>query len=111
HSPVFPRPRGPPGGPAPPARGCRSNERPLPRHRDRPVVVVAVGRVNAAELDGVTVDAHGTLVRLVDPVPALAAALSARGAERPHEVVARGFSVEVEHYVEHSSEGHDEPGL
>jgi putative hydrolase of the HAD superfamily len=67
--------------------------------------------VNAAELDGVTVDAHGTLVRLVDPVPALAAALAARGAERPHEVVARGFRVEVEHYAEHSSKGHDEPGL
>ncbi len=70
-----------------------------------------MGRVNAADLDGVTVDAHGTLVRLVDPVPALAAALAARNAERPQEVVAHGFRVEVEHYVKHSSDGHDEPGL
>jgi putative hydrolase of the HAD superfamily len=67
--------------------------------------------VNAAQLDGVTVDAHGTLVRLVDPVPALAAALAERHVERPREVVAHGFRVEVEHYVRHSSEGHDEPGL
>jgi putative hydrolase of the HAD superfamily len=67
--------------------------------------------VTAAELDGVTVDAHGTLVRLVDPVPALAEALAERGAERPRDVVAHGFRVEVEHYVRHSAEGHDEPGL
>ena len=67
--------------------------------------------MNAARLDGVTVDAHGTLVRLVDPVPALAAALAKRHVERPREVVALGFRVEVEHYVKHSSEGHDEPGL
>jgi putative hydrolase of the HAD superfamily len=70
-----------------------------------------VGRVNAADLDGITVDAHGTLVRLVDPVPALAAALAERRAERPTETVAHGFRVEVEHYIEHSAEGHDEPGL
>jgi putative hydrolase of the HAD superfamily len=67
--------------------------------------------VSAAELDGVTVDAHGTLVRLVDPVPTLAAALAERDAARPHDVVLRGFRVEVEHYVRHSAEGHDEPGL
>jgi putative hydrolase of the HAD superfamily len=67
--------------------------------------------VNAAQFDGVTVDAHGTLVRLVDPVPALVAALAKRHVERPREVVALGFRVEVEHYVKHSSEGHDEPGL
>lgn len=67
--------------------------------------------MTAAALDGVTVDAHGTLVRLIDPVPALAAALAERGAERPRDVVAHGFRVEVEHYVRHSSDGHDEPGL
>jgi HAD superfamily hydrolase (TIGR01509 family) len=70
-----------------------------------------MGRVSGAALDGVTVDAHGTLVRLVDPVPALAAALAQRNAERPPEVVLHGFRVEVEHYVKHSSEGDDEPGL
>jgi HAD superfamily hydrolase (TIGR01509 family) len=70
-----------------------------------------MGRVNAAGLDGVTVDAHGTLVRLTDPVPALAAALAERGAARPRDVVAHGFRVEVEHYLRHSADGHDEPGL
>lgn len=64
-----------------------------------------------ADLDAVTVDAHGTLVRLVDPVPALAAALAERDAARPRDVVLHGFRVEVDHYLEHSAEGHDEPGL
>jgi HAD superfamily hydrolase (TIGR01509 family) len=67
--------------------------------------------VNAADLDAVTVDAHGTLVRLIDPVPALAAALAERGASRPQDVVAHGFRVEVEHYLRHSADGHDEPSL
>jgi FMN phosphatase YigB (HAD superfamily) len=70
-----------------------------------------MGRVNAAKLDGVTVDAYGTLVRLVDPVPALSAALAERNAERPHELVVQGFRTEVAHYTQHSAEGHDEPGL
>ena len=38
-----------------------------------------------AELDAVTVDGYGTLVRLVDPVPALAGALAERGVERDAE--------------------------
>lgn len=67
--------------------------------------------MNAAEIDGVSVDAHGTLVRLIDPVPGLSAALAERNAERPRDVVARAFRVEVEHYLGHSSEGHDELGL
>jgi len=67
--------------------------------------------VNAAELDGITVDAHGTLVRLVDPVSSLATVLAERNVERPKELVAQAFRTEVEHYVKHSSEGHDEAGL
>jgi HAD superfamily hydrolase (TIGR01509 family) len=67
--------------------------------------------VSPAELDGVTVDAHGTLVRLVDPVTALAAALAERKVDRRRDVVLHGFRVEVEHYVQHSAEGHDEAGL
>lgn len=70
-----------------------------------------MGRVNAAELDGVTIDAYGTLVTLVDPVPALTAALSDRGAVRDHETVVHGFRTEVAHYIAHSAEGHDEAGL
>lgn len=72
---------------------------------------VAVGRVNAGDLDGVTIDAYGTLVTLVDPVPALSAALAERNVERDPGVVAQGFRTEVAHYSQHSAEGHDEAGL
>jgi putative hydrolase of the HAD superfamily len=67
--------------------------------------------VKAAELDAVTLDAYGTLVTLVDPVPALSAALAERDVVRDHETVVHGFRTEVAHYSEHSAEGHDEPGL
>jgi FMN phosphatase YigB (HAD superfamily) len=75
------------------------------------VGALAVGRVNVAELDAVTLDAYGTLVTLVDPIPALAEALRERGAERPLESVSAGFRAEVVHYQAHASEGHDEAGL
>jgi HAD superfamily hydrolase (TIGR01509 family) len=67
--------------------------------------------VNAAELDAVTVDAHGTLVTLLDPVPELRAALADRGVQRDRDTVTQGFRAEVAHYVEHSAAGHDEEGL
>jgi HAD superfamily hydrolase (TIGR01509 family) len=67
--------------------------------------------VNAAQLDAVTIDAFGTLVALVDPVPALTAALADRNVAREHDAVLDGFRIEVAHYVEHVSEGRDEPGL
>ena len=70
-----------------------------------------MGRLNAAELDGVTIDAYGTLVTLVDPVPALSAALAERGAAAEHDTVAHGFRTEVAYYTQHSFEGHDEEGL
>lgn len=67
--------------------------------------------MNAAELDGVTVDAYGTLVTLLDPVPALTAALGERSVVRDHATVVHGFRTEVAHYTQHSAEGHDEAGL
>jgi HAD superfamily hydrolase (TIGR01509 family) len=72
---------------------------------------LAVGRVNAAELDGVTIDAFGTLVSLRDPIPALASALAERDMERDRETVVHGFRTEVAHYTVHSASGHDEKGL
>jgi HAD superfamily hydrolase (TIGR01509 family) len=72
---------------------------------------VAVGRVKAAELDAVTLDAYRTLVTLVDPVPALIGALAERGAERTPEVVLAGFETESEHYARRVSEGYDMPSL
>ena len=70
-----------------------------------------MGGLNAAELDAVTIDAYGTLVTLVDPVPSLTAVLAERGVERDREVVGAAFRTESSHYTRHSFEGHDEPGL
>jgi FMN phosphatase YigB (HAD superfamily) len=72
---------------------------------------LAMGRVNPAQLDGITLDAYGTLVTLIDPVPALAAALAEHDVPRDRDTVAHGFRVEVEHYVRHSAIGRDEAGL
>jgi FMN phosphatase YigB (HAD superfamily) len=70
-----------------------------------------MGGLSAAGLDAVTIDAYGTLVTLVDPVPALTAALAERGIERDREAIVAGFRTEAAHYSSHSWEGHDEPGL
>jgi len=67
--------------------------------------------VNAAELDAVTLDAHGTLVRLIDPVPGLMEVLAERGVERTPEVVLAGFRTESAHYMPRVSEGHDAASL
>jgi HAD superfamily hydrolase (TIGR01509 family) len=64
-----------------------------------------------AELDAVTVDGFGTLVRLVDPVPALTAALLERGVERGADVVREAFAAEVAYYRPHAVDGSDPAGL
>ena len=60
-----------------------------------------------AELDAVTVDGYGTLVQLVDPVPALGLSLRARGIERDDDSVRRAFAAEVTHYRQHAPSGRD----
>jgi FMN phosphatase YigB (HAD superfamily) len=67
--------------------------------------------MKAADLDAVTLDAHGTLVTLADPVPALLGELFDRGVERTEQAVLAGFRTEVAHYAPRASEGHDEEGL
>ncbi|MDP9304222.1 MAG: HAD-IA family hydrolase [Actinomycetota bacterium] len=67
--------------------------------------------MRAAALDAVTLDAHGTLVRLADPVPALVNVLAERGVERTPETVLAGFKSEVAHYAPRASEGYDEESL
>ena len=67
--------------------------------------------MKAAELDAVTLDAHGTLVTLADPVPALTKVLSERGIERTRQVVLAGFQTEAAHYAPRAGEGHDEGSL
>jgi HAD superfamily hydrolase (TIGR01509 family) len=67
--------------------------------------------MKATELDAVTLDAHGTLVTLADPVPALMSVLAERGVELTEEAVLAGFRTEVAHYTPRASEGHDEESL
>jgi HAD superfamily hydrolase (TIGR01509 family) len=67
--------------------------------------------MKAGDLDAVTLDAHGTLVTLADPVPTLISVLSERGIERTEEAVLAGFQTEVAHYAPRASEGHDEESL
>jgi putative hydrolase of the HAD superfamily len=61
-----------------------------------------VGRLDG--LDAVTIDAYGTLVTLIDPVPALREALAARGAERAAEQVRAAFQTEAAYYTPRSHE-------
>ena len=64
-----------------------------------------------ADLDAVTVDGYGTLLRLTDPVPGLRAALADRGVERGDADVARAFRAEVAHYRPRAHEGRDAGSL
>ena len=64
-----------------------------------------------AELDAVTVDGYGTLLRLTDPVPALRGALAGRGVERSAEEIASAFRAEVAYYRPRSHEGRDPASL
>ncbi len=60
-----------------------------------------------AELDAVTLDAHGTLVELADPVPELDRSLRKHRIERDGREIARAFATEVGYYREHAHEGRD----
>jgi putative hydrolase of the HAD superfamily len=64
-----------------------------------------------AELDAVTVDGFGTLVSLVDPVPALDSALREQGVERSAGAVRQAFAAEVAYYRPNAVEGRDPANL
>jgi putative hydrolase of the HAD superfamily len=70
-----------------------------------------MGRLTAAGLDAVTIDAYGTLLTLRDPNAALRQALRARGVERTPEQIAAAFAVEGRYYRDRSHEGADEARL
>src|SRR3954452_25489929 len=61
--------------------------------------------------EAVTIDAHGTLVTLRDPVPALQRALAERGAPRDEAAVRWAFEREVAFYVPRSHMGRDSESL
>ena len=64
-----------------------------------------------ADIDAVTVDAYGTLLTLVDPLPALQAALATRGSDRSRAEVKAAFLAEVAHYKPRSLRGGDAASL
>jgi HAD superfamily hydrolase (TIGR01509 family) len=59
-----------------------------------------------ADLDAVTFDANGTLVRLVDPVPELERVLREHGIERPPSAIRRAFEAEGRVYAGRAVEAH-----
>jgi HAD superfamily hydrolase (TIGR01509 family) len=67
--------------------------------------------MRASDLDVVTLDAYGTLVSLLDPVPALVTVLAERGVERTRDVVLAGFQAEAAYYAPRAGEGRDEASL
>ena len=64
-----------------------------------------------ADLDAVTIDAHGTLLRLRDPHVALDRALRSRGVERSADAIAGAFAQEAAYYTPRSLTGRDEASL
>jgi len=62
-----------------------------------------MGRVRAAELDAVTLDAYGTLLTLVDPLPHLEALLP----DHAPRAIAHAFRAEAAFYSERAGEGRD----
>jgi HAD superfamily hydrolase (TIGR01509 family) len=63
--------------------------------------------VRAAELDAVTLDAHGTILRVVDPLPRLQELLPGHEAS----TIADAFRVEGSFYREHVGTANDAPSL
>jgi HAD superfamily hydrolase (TIGR01509 family) len=64
-----------------------------------------------ADIDAVTVDGYGTLLTLTDPLPALQAALAARGSQRSRDELQQAFLAEVAHYKPRSLQGGTSEGL
>jgi HAD superfamily hydrolase (TIGR01509 family) len=60
-----------------------------------------------AELDAVTVDGYGTLVRLRDPIPLFQAQLSVRGVACDPDAIRAGFAAEVAYYRPNALLGRD----
>lgn len=60
-----------------------------------------------ADLDAVTFDANGTLVRLIDPVTELEKALRQWGVERPRSAIRRAVEAEGRVYASRALEAHE----
>ena len=60
-----------------------------------------------ADIDAVTLDANGTLVGLVDPVPKLERILREHGVDRTPEAIRRAFETEGKVYAARAAETHE----
>jgi putative hydrolase of the HAD superfamily len=60
-----------------------------------------------ADLDAVTLDANGTLIQLLDPVPTLERVLKERGVARPAEAIRRAFQAEGVVYAAGAVQAHE----
>jgi len=68
------------------------------RLRSAAAAAAAGGALDWRTLEAVTLDARGTLLELVDPLPALGAALRRHGVERGARELAAAFRAELRHY-------------
>jgi 2-haloalkanoic acid dehalogenase type II len=68
---------------------------------------VVTGQRGYADIDAVTLDAYGTLVRLVDPMDEIGQLLRARGVDRSREQIAAAFEAEAVFYSAHTVRGGD----
>jgi HAD superfamily hydrolase (TIGR01509 family) len=71
------------------------------------VGAVAVGGVRAADIDAVTLDAHGTMLGVVDPLPRLCELLP----DHDPVAIAEAFRAEGRFYREHVGRGTDASSL
>jgi HAD superfamily hydrolase (TIGR01509 family) len=60
-----------------------------------------------ADLDAVTIDAFGTLLRLIDPIPRLGGQLRRRGVDRSDAEIRNAFEVEATYYQDHARSAAD----
>ena len=67
--------------------------------------------VRLRDLDAVTLDGHGTLLRLRDPVGYLASQLRAQGVERDGHAIERAFRAEADYWANERLAAHDEHSL
>ncbi len=68
---------------------------------------MVTGQRGYANIDAVTLDAYGTLVRLVDPMDEIGELLRARGVDRSREQIAAAFEAEAVFYSAHTVRGGD----
>src|ERR671935_263249 len=101
--PVLPRARGTDRGQTATAHGRGRVQLVSARDSRRAVGSLAVGRLNAADIDGVTIDAYGTLATLVDPLPRLQELLPGRDLVE----IERAFRAEGSFYAASVQTGRD----